>query len=117
MGDRVGTGCKLRAASLTAAKVRNAGPGKHHDGGGLGLVLVVDPNGARRWVQRIIIHGKRREVGLGGWPVVGLAEARSGNGEQAHGAGWWRSAGREAQGANRDHLRGCGGPLPCQQAG
>lgn len=65
-----------RAQPLTAVRVRNAGPGRHHDGGGLGLFLEVDANGSRRWGQRITIHGKRRELGLGGWPIVGLAEAR-----------------------------------------
>lgn len=66
-----------RAANvLTAAKVKSAGPGKHHDGGGLGLFLRVDPNGSRFWVQRITIHGKRRELGLGSPPLVSLAEAR-----------------------------------------
>lgn len=68
---------KRRAASvLTAAKVKSAAPGKYHDGGGLGLILRVDPNGARFWVQRITIHGKRRELGLGSPPVVSLADAR-----------------------------------------
>ncbi|PJF08383.1 site-specific integrase [Pseudorhodobacter sp. MZDSW-24AT] len=68
---------KRRAASvLSAAKVKTAGPGKYHDGGGLGLILRVDPNGARFWVQRITVHGKRREIGLGSPPVVSLADAR-----------------------------------------
>lgn len=61
---------------LTVAKVKNAGPGKHHDGGGTGLFLRVDPNGGRFWIQRLTIHGKRREIGLGGFPVVTLARAR-----------------------------------------
>jgi hypothetical protein len=61
---------------LTAAKVKTAAPGKYHDGGGTGLFLRVDPNGGRFWIQRITIHGKRREIGLGGFPVVTLAEAR-----------------------------------------
>lgn len=66
-----------RAANvLTAAKVRNAGPGKHHDGGGLGLYLRVELNGARFWVQRITISGKRREIGLGSPPLISLSEAR-----------------------------------------
>ena len=30
----------------------------------------------RRWLQRIVINGKRRKIGLGGWPTVSLAEAR-----------------------------------------
>lgn len=76
MGE-VETAPKRRAAStLSAAKVKTAGPGKYHDGGGLGLILRVDPNGSRFWVQRVTIHGKRREIGLGSPPVVSLADAR-----------------------------------------
>ena len=76
MGE-VNSALKRRASSaLTAAKVKTAGPGKHHDGGGLGLYLRVDPNLSRFWVQRITIHGKRREIGLGSPPVVTLAKAR-----------------------------------------
>lgn len=60
-----------------AAMVRNVQePGKYHDGGGLGLYLRVEPNGARFWVQRITINGKRHELGLGSPPLVTLAEAR-----------------------------------------
>lgn len=63
--------------ALTAAFVASAKePGKHHDGKGTGLFLLVKPNGSRFWVQRIIIRGKRRELGLGSPPVVTLAEAR-----------------------------------------
>ena len=64
------------ASVLTAAKVKTAGPGKHHDGGGLGLYLRVELNGARFWVQRITFGGRRREVGLGAPPLVTLAQAR-----------------------------------------
>ena len=61
--------------ALTVAKVRTVkGPGMYADG--QGLYLRVDPSGARRWVQRIVIQGKRRNLGLGGWPAVSLAEAR-----------------------------------------
>jgi hypothetical protein len=38
-------------------------PGKYFDG--QGLFLRVAKNGARQWVQRITIRGKRREIGLG----------------------------------------------------
>lgn len=63
--------------ALTAAFVRTvARPGKYHDGGGLGLYLRVDTNGARFWVQRIFIQGKRRELGLGSPPLVPLIQAR-----------------------------------------
>lgn len=59
---------------LTAAAVRNLGPGFHSDGHG--LHLKVDKSGARRWVQRITIHDKRRDIGLGSAALVTLAEAR-----------------------------------------
>lgn len=59
---------------LTAAFVKSAPPGRHFDG--QGLFLLVERNGARRWGQRLTVRGKRRELGLGGWPVVTLAEAR-----------------------------------------
>ena len=49
-------------------------PGKYGDGNG--LLLWVKPSGARSWVQRLVIHGKRRNLGLGGYPLVSLAEAR-----------------------------------------
>jgi integrase len=49
-------------------------PGKYFDGHG--LFLRVAKNGAKQWVQRITIRGKRRELGLGSPPAVSLAEAR-----------------------------------------
>ena len=62
------------AKKLTAAFVRNAAPGRH--GEEHGLILVVKPSGSRHWIQRVTIHGKRRDLGLGGFPLVSLAEAR-----------------------------------------
>ena len=41
-----------------------------------GLYLAVQPSGSRQWVQRLVIRGRRRELGLGGFPLVSLAEAR-----------------------------------------
>ena len=67
---------KLEKSGLSAAKVKTAGPGKYHDGAGAGLFLRVDPTGGKFWVQRITIYGKRREIGLGSYPVVSLADAR-----------------------------------------
>jgi integrase len=49
--------------SLTVRKVENAKPGRHVDGGG--LMLYVQPTGAKSWVLRIQINGRRRDVGLG----------------------------------------------------
>ena len=39
-------------------------------------MLVVDPSGARRWAQRPVILGKRRDLGLGSCELAPLAEAR-----------------------------------------
>jgi integrase len=59
---------------LTPRKVATAGPGKYEDGGG--LRLVVSKSGAKKWVLRFTIDGKRREMGLGSFPDVGLGDAR-----------------------------------------
>ena len=40
------------------------------------LTLRVAKTGSKRWVQRITIEGKQRNIGLGGYPTVGLADAR-----------------------------------------
>lgn len=59
---------------LNPRKVAAAGAGKYEDGGG--LRLVVSDTGAKKWVLRFTIGGKRREMGLGSVSDVGLAEAR-----------------------------------------
>lgn len=51
-------------------------PGHHAVGGVSGLYLYVLPTGARSWVLRTMIGGKRRHIGLGGYPTVPLAAAR-----------------------------------------
>ena len=62
-------------AKLSDARVRSvAKPGLHGDGGG--LYLHVRASGSRSWIQRITIDGRRRDIGLGGYPAVGLARAR-----------------------------------------
>lgn len=59
---------------LTAKTTQHAPPGKHSDGGG--LYLVVKPSGTRSWVARLTIDAKQKDIGIGGWPTVSLAEAR-----------------------------------------
>ena len=62
-------------AKLTAAKAKSlTKPGLHGDGDG--LYLNVTRTGSRSWVQRITIEGRRRDIGLGPFPAVGLAQAR-----------------------------------------
>ena len=41
-----------------------------------GLYLFVQPSGTRSWIQRLVIRGRRRELGLGSVALVSLAEAR-----------------------------------------
>ncbi len=60
---------------LTAAKIKSiAKPGMYGDGGT--LYLSVAPGGSKSWIQRLTIDGKRRDLGLGAFPLVSLAEAR-----------------------------------------
>jgi len=50
-------------------------PGTYEDGDG--LRLVVKASGKKSWVLRFQLAGKRREMGLGGFPDVKLKDARS----------------------------------------
>lgn len=52
-------------------------PGLHKDGAQRGLYLRVSPTGTKSWIVRTMMHGKRRDMGLGSLEHVGLAEARS----------------------------------------
>ncbi|WP_370286578.1 tyrosine-type recombinase/integrase [Pseudooceanicola nanhaiensis] len=60
--------------ALSVQKVKSAGPGRHGDG--RGLFLYVKPTGARSWVLRYQVQGRRRDLGLGAYPDVTLAMAR-----------------------------------------
>lgn len=61
---------KLTIAGLRSLKT----PGMHGDGAG--LYLKISQAGARSWIQRVVIAGKRRDIGLGRFPDVSLAQAR-----------------------------------------
>ena len=62
------------AGRLRAKQIGTLQPGRHSDGGT--LFLVVEPGGrSRHWVQRLTVEGRRRDLGLGGYPYVGLDEA------------------------------------------
>ena len=61
---------------LTALKVkRESNPGFYADGNG--LYLKVDQSGAKRWIQRLVINGKRTDMGLGSVALVTLSEAEN----------------------------------------
>lgn len=51
-------------------------PGLHFVGGVAGLALQISPSGSKSWVLRAVMAGKRRDMGLGGFPDVTLAGAR-----------------------------------------
>ena len=61
--------------ALSATRVKGLEePGRYADGGG--LHLFISKTGGKSWVQRIMVGGRRRDIGLGGFPSVSLARAR-----------------------------------------
>lgn len=66
-----------KANELTAIQVQRLTETGHHSVGGVaGLALQVTPSGARSWILRTMVGGKRRDIGLGGYPDVTLGKAR-----------------------------------------
>lgn len=51
-------------------------PGLHPTGGVAGLMLQVSKTGTRSWLLRVKVGDRRREIGLGAYPGVGVALAR-----------------------------------------
>lgn len=72
-------GGNLDARTIEAARPR-AAPYRLSDGGG--LLMIVKPTGAKVWIARVTVAGRRRDMGLGGFPTIGLRQAR----EKAAGA-------------------------------
>lgn len=70
------------AKTMTAVEVRNlkhpghAGNAKFAVGGVPGLVLQITPTGAKSWLLRTSVGGRRKAIGLGNFPAIGLAQAR-----------------------------------------
>ena len=60
--------------SLNPMGAKNLDAGKYADGQGLWLIKRSKQRG--KWILRLAVGGHRREMGLGGWPQVGIAEAR-----------------------------------------
>ncbi|MBR8214703.1 tyrosine-type recombinase/integrase [Burkholderia vietnamiensis] len=50
-------------------------PGTHAVGHVAGLALQITPTGSRSWILRVMVGGRRREIGLGAYPSVSLKEA------------------------------------------
>lgn len=73
-----------QAKEMGALEVKRAAhPGDHGNnvwmaaGGVSGLLLQITPGGAKSWILRTVIAGKRKVIGLGPYPEVGLADARN----------------------------------------
>lgn len=65
------------AEEKSALEVRRlTRPGLHTVGGVQGLLLKVNKTGARSWILRATVGAKRRDIGLGSFPDVTLADAR-----------------------------------------
>jgi len=66
-----------KVTEMSALQVgRLKAPGFYAIGGVAGLYLQVVESGARTWMLRAMMGGKRRDMGLGGFPDVTLAQAR-----------------------------------------
>src|SRR5262249_49376775 len=61
--------------ALSAVKIgKLSEPGMYPDGNC--LYLVVEASGSKHWIVRVIINGKRHDIGVGSLPYRSLAEAR-----------------------------------------
>ena len=66
-----------QTVQLSALQVKRLrGRGMHAVGDVTGLYLQVAKGGSRAWVLRTMVGSKRRDIGLGGYPTVTLAQAR-----------------------------------------
>ena len=59
---------------LTDLTMRRLRPGRYADGHG--LYIFVRESGVSHWMQRIVVEGRRRDLGLGSCLLVSLADAR-----------------------------------------
>lgn len=64
----------MKFDALKPLQIKHFGPGKYNDGRGLWLNKRSKERG--QWFLRLVVNGRRREMCLGGWPNVGLAEVR-----------------------------------------
>lgn len=67
---------KPQRKPLNALELPTLPAGMHPAGEVSGLYIQVQQSGGRSWILRTMIGGRRREIGLGGYPTVKLADAR-----------------------------------------
>jgi integrase len=73
MEAELARGGNLDVRTIDAAKPR-ATSYRLSDGGS--LLIIIKPSGAKVWVARITVGRRRRDMGLGGYPMVSLRQAR-----------------------------------------
>lgn len=67
---------KIAKELTVAAVAKLREPGRYRVGGVQGLQLRVTDTGTRLWVYRVVVAGKRRDIGLGNLQDVTLSQAR-----------------------------------------
>lgn len=88
---------------LTQISIKNLPPGRHRDRDSNGLYVIARDTGSRQWLLRVVMPGvegkppKRHDFGLGSFPQLSLADART------KAAKWraWARAGRNPVAAQR----------------
>ena len=63
---------KNKLTPLALKKINH--PGRYSDGNN--LYLKVEETGSKRWILRLTIKGRRRDMGLGSFSFINLQEAR-----------------------------------------
>lgn len=87
MVEQTGLGRNVRKREMTDMEIRKLKPpgfaanGKAVTklvfvGGVRGLALQLTGTDGRSWIARVVIAGKRRTLGLGSYPTIGLGDAR-----------------------------------------
>ncbi|MFD0860115.1 tyrosine-type recombinase/integrase [Roseovarius aquimarinus] len=74
-------------SALDVKRLQHPGTGRNVTfavGGVSGLLMQITPNGGRTWLLKTTVGNKRREIGLGGFPDVTLAQARERAREAKH---------------------------------
>ncbi len=67
-------GHMVKRNALTVMQLKAFDKGKYADGHGLWLCK--SRKDAGKWMLRLVVAGKRREMGLGRWPDVSITEVR-----------------------------------------
>ena len=74
MGQIVGQKLRNKNKLTPLALKKLKAPGRYSDGNN--LYLKIEDTGSRRWILRLSVNGKRRDMGLGSLSFVNLCDAR-----------------------------------------